>query len=402
MSLKVGRFGIDVPVESVESVTVDGDVVRITGTITATSSGDLEAARRQLLGHVTSRWEPVVPVTWTENAALNGFYRVESGSVSTVPVSLAAKWYPFEVTVRRVAAAPRVESFVTGVARATGQWVVPTFWHGVPDVVKGYRAPESVTTVRRGPGGGVRFYRSSSYSAWNTSWAVTPANWYVGGCWITQGGRHVVGDQILNDPTDWQIGNSCMKVVSDGGNPTVVAPDATETAWGNLSADLVFGWWDGVSFAPVGNPVAIKVVANSTHECGITIRYEVDTGVHHTVPLDVTILVRTGDRMATFAATSPTSMQWGILAPFAATSITGGFRQTSNDVDGNRCVVLCANAHTLLTSDPARLYLTSAGKVLSGAFGHEVGGSSAIDPDRATDLRDQWFAVMSDTPRVVS
>ena len=80
MTLTIGRCGLDVTHDDVQSLDDTGTEVRISGWLKASSLADAKVLRQQLLGHVNNPDEPVVPVTWSTDSTLDGYYRVNSAS----------------------------------------------------------------------------------------------------------------------------------------------------------------------------------------------------------------------------------------------------------------------------------------------------------------------------------
>lgn len=87
----------------------------------------------------------------------------------------------------------------------------------------------------------------------------------------------------------------------------------------------------------------------------------------------------------------------------AGSDITGGRYQSSNDAtDGHRNVTLLPDAYSVHGTYTSVYHAAAA--VTSFPFGHglEITGSSAADPDRHTDLKDQYYAAHNVRQQIVA
>jgi hypothetical protein len=98
-----------------------GDRVVIRGSILAASLDELKARRQQLLGLEGDVDDPIVPVTWSTDSTLDGFYRVAGVSVEQIGPSSVPR-ATFSVTLEAISGntAPLVEIDASAVVRTNG------------------------------------------------------------------------------------------------------------------------------------------------------------------------------------------------------------------------------------------------------------------------------------------
>ena len=184
----------------------------------------------------------------------------------------------------------------------------------------------------------------------------------------------------------------------------MTGPGSTPGSWG-VAKEYDVGYFSGSFQSLAASTVQfVRVLKNEAQECVLRLVLGFTTASARPTYLNVDIQLKRGDRLARITLSSPSSQAWGIKtdASTAGTSITGGYVETSDDADTNRGVVVSASAFTTSLTGPSMLYLTSAGTVIDLGVGVEYGGTGSADPERETDLRDQYFAVMAEQQRVVA
>lgn len=122
MTMTIGRAGIDITLEDPESLSIRGDSISMANMgQMASSVADLLALRQQLLACATDADHPVIPVTWSEDSHLNGYYRVRGVDCTASPLLLAGGPLQWRVDLERVDqyAAPLFEIISQGNRRTT-------------------------------------------------------------------------------------------------------------------------------------------------------------------------------------------------------------------------------------------------------------------------------------------
>lgn len=427
MTLSIGRVGLDVAVDGLEGLEVDGDRLSIRGRLAASSTAAAKALRQQLDGYVADGGddEPIVPVVWTDDTTVSGYYRVRSAKVSTVPVSYAANWFPFQLELERVASysTPRVQIRSRGANRVgTPGGVTPVPWSAVPAAATAYGATVTALTpaTRTGPGGSVTFRGSSTQTYYDATatFVLPPANYYDAAATLKVGGYVVTGRQIpaADNLTNWELSNGLVKITPSASSTAtidVAGPKfATPSQWSAATAvqighqNAIWGWQP---VTPTGTymsgPKGITVVRNTPEEVVIRLATVWLVPVSsQSVAFDFELRLRRGSFFAEIYC-SGASTQFGLVldAASAATTIGAGegLLRTAA-VDGNRLVMLANTTATTRDNVNGKIWLTAAAATAGLAVGLELGGASAAAPNLNTDLRDQFFAAQADRQRVVT
>jgi hypothetical protein len=412
-SLTVGRFTVD----ATDKADITGsDQLSISGEITESTLAAAQARRQQCLGLIGDTDQPVVPFTYTEDSTLNGFYRVASGSVTTIPVSLVVFSFKFELRLTRVPnyTQPVIEICTSGPDRADKPGGVTSApWSAVPDDAQGYDQAGATTVykTRTGPGGSVKWYGAAAYSgpAYGRC-LIAPGDWYDMAATISVDGYPVQGRQIPGEGNeiDWIIGNGLIEVrgvgVSGGSGGSYLAdlfmPNNAGTGWGT-GYGLQFGWYDGSNFQNVYPAGSIYVVRNTPEECILGLRLSTHTAAtNDSYSVDLHLRLRRGAFYVECYFTSNITLKHGIKTnSVVSTAAFGGsnegMRASGDDGDGNRLV-----AFTTLTNTQdgnGRIYATTAAKKVNLGIGCERAGGSSVAPNRNTDLRDQYMVAASET-----
>lgn len=415
MTLSIGRCGLDVTCDEVESLDMDGRSVRLSGILYASSLADVKVLRQQLLGHVDNPDEPVVPVAWSEDSSIDGFYKVRSASVGTTAVSYAANWFPFSVDLERVhgtTIACIAEAIQTVALRTNSYGITTASWVALPFVqsftpltafIRNSSTTVAVQTARLGEstmytGDATALFPGSA----TMQIVIPPSEWYTGSCRVEVGSssRKAVGRDIVNDLTNWRISNGMIRVI---GNSTTGSQLDVQwhngTSWSaTKSFEVTYG---GAAYTGYGvAPRSVHILRNSPER--VTVRVMVNT-----VAIDLSI--RRGSRTVEVGVAlvdGISTLAHGVkrTSVEAATALTGGIRATSNDGDGNRYVIT-AGGSGAITNDlvNGRMYLSGTAAT-SWQFGisSEIGGSGAAALNTAQSQVYQYMAVWNETLRVVS
>lgn len=413
-TFQVGRVGLDVEITEVESWELTGDTVRVAGVLLAETIADAKALRQQLNGYVSNGDEEIVPVTWSEDSSVDGFYRVTGVSVGTVPASLVANWFTFSLDLERIGgfAGPLMETVIVGAVRTNVHAITSpnaVAVVGVPDDALEFHdtadpAAGDVFT-RTAAEGPVRLVKSDTYTRRQT-FALDPADWYIGAARIEIGSpyRTVVGQQIPAERDTWRLSNGLVRMRPNENGFGLSCFDGT--TW---SPETIFtGTVGGSSLGGTVLATSLRVLRNSPEECIIRLPVAIPSALAGalgvgTIRVDIDLAVRRGERTIRVFLASTEAEEFGVEAvnTTASTALTGGIRATSNDSNGDRFVL--ATPQTV-TND-----LTQGGFALSSpeatfayAVGFEVGGSGAATDDVAQQLAFQYHAAHSERVVVAS
>lgn len=406
MTLHVGRIrGL-----TLGSWRQSGNVVRIEGHILEPRE-ELEAKIFQL----NTLPGLLVPVIDTLQPDRTGLYQVEGASAN---LATPTRWRlrgRFTLQLARVASSPATvevrwegterddsESNVTG--RPLVAWPAGVAFQTIePDVTAATitRNHEDSTTIKAS-------WSDSAVLASDVAVMVVEANeWYDGGCKIewrdATGPWHVLNHTELPPnlaPADIRMDNGIIRWYGDG---QVDVYDG--------------GWYTMLGLSPLGVNEdsdasffihgTTSVLVNSGHRVALSHRGYNSEG--ETIDLEVGITrgqAFIDGRYTSNVATSVTLMAssntgaGGSFSPVAATSLTGGIHQTSNDAEGNRWVFMSPGD---LTKDTTNGWLDIDGT--SGTFGIGVNiggtGAGASSGNRVADVVEQYWGATSITERLL-
>lgn len=408
MTLKIGRVGIQVSVSRVDGWVTEGDRLNLSGYLHSDSVSEVDVLRQQLNGYVDNGDEEVVPVTWTTDSKVNGFYRVRRVQISTNPNLHFSNRFLFTVDLERVAgyAGPLMETVITGAVRTNSHSITNANAVGVvavPDDVLEFHdssdpAAASVFT-RTSVDGDVRCVKSATYSRYQY-FALAPADWYIGACSIELGSpyRTVVGQQIPSELDTWRLSNGLVRVRPHASGFGVSCFNGS--TW---DSEKVFrGTVAGSSLGGIALATGLRVLRNSPEECIIRLPVSIPSAILTgasvgSMRADIDIAVRRGERTVRLFLAATKSTTWGVecVTAEAATALTGGIRATSDDANGNRFVLSSPQA---VTNDLTQggFALTAGATTFSYAAGLELNGSSAATNDAAQALVYQYMAAHSE------
>ena len=416
MSFTIGRASL--PVDP-SSARWSGDQLTITGWISPTTANDTNhayALRQQLLGLVNNPDEQVFPCTFSVDPNWDGYYYVNSVNVAGDPGLMEIQGrMPYSIQLTRLAgygrplmevvalSAVRTNTFgiaapisvlVSSVTSAAG-YFLDTDFVGTLGV--------SGSNIQQPEGGGfvVPWLKAAPSAVAAGSYFVAPASYYNGACMfeVLYGStyRPVVGVQTPQAVGgNWRLSNGLVRCFPTG-TTNIQVEVWNGAAW--ESATFAATISAGASTVPLTGDATAGyytplVVRNAPDSVSIRLRNGVSA---------YTLSISRGSRLVTLSwavqgATADLGMKAGSAA--AATAITGGIRRTADDANGNRFVICSQGA---FTSDLVNggLYLTAAAASGAIGFGLEYDGTVAAPPNRATDLRDQFFGPSSTRHAVI-
>lgn len=424
VTLTIGRVSI---VQNPSQVELDGDRLDIAGWFFGTDLNNAKVLREQLLGLDGNEDEPDVPVTWTYDPKIDGYYTIKSVAVSHI-IGVAYEKFKFQyaATFERIGggfSAPLVEVSAALAVRTNGLGItVPIGAIGIPSA-SAFRYSRYfdgqidlflTSTPRVTATGDVIVTQAQAAGGFLTvGCTVLPADYYDGAVMIEQsvGGVFypVVGDQIGSVVGNLlRIGNGLIRATfHTDGALTIEIFDGT--VW---ESSTVFGIYRSAAnqWQATG---AWKVMRNDPAGCTIVTSVQ-SSGLGGERQEKLTINLERGRRMIEMSTDNlfypvfnsgdvDTSMQLRAASATAATAITGGIRQTSNNAQGHRWIMACPSA---VTTDlvNGRITIAAPGVPLVGQFGlgWEIDGSAAIAAWVAARVVDEFFAVTGTRQRVVA
>ena len=428
--LAVGRVfdGYDV---APSAMSWNGDQLSLSGPIyipVAASSrfALLTCVRDRVRSLVNSDDERHVPVTFTLDPALDGFYRPLSASISFEAYSPEAALGQWSMTLERLgrgalpqvevhsnyahidpsnalsATEANVEASATAIAISACPSTAYDAWNGFNPASGTARVAESGTlSMFETTFPGLPFTAIHRFS-------VAPADGYVGACSI-KGTYAGVADQLcLGDMAPARnglvISNGLVRAKITSAALTVEVYDSG--SWVTTSAT---GWTMVATSGTIGaNTIdlsaadTVAVLRNSPEACSVRVLAAATKELSATGRVWVDIGVMRGSMVVTVVPRCDRLVVWSLASAnaVAGTSINGGTRQTSNDGNGNRLLVVGAGD----TRNTANVGVSeSTNLTYSRAFGIgvELGGSGATGAASAQQVAYEWFMGRAESQRVV-
>lgn len=409
-----------------------GDTLSLSGFIRPTSltlqpTLDVITTRAQMLGYDDNPDQREIAVTWSRDAAVDGFYRVKSVDVGTeVRTRLAlGLTLPWKATLEKVAgyAAPLIEAKLSGAVRSnshgysTSSGTLFVFSPGS----NAYELQPQPATSGSLFGGfsaeGTPFMGTDAAYAGTTatSWRVSPANYNKTGCRLMTGSsgvastasatintaladwRIVTGRQVLNVPTSWALMNGQIRVIgSTTANVVEFFVQSYNSGWSVARAYRIT--FSGTTALPY-DPLDLTVLKVSQAETIIRLTAG-DTGSSPPSAVRTTIdmLIRRGCPWVELSIAG-TSNAWGVRrvtneAASSSLAAPGGIYGSSADLDSRLYFIVCPRAGTSDTTVGA-LRLTSAATTAQFA----IGVSSDSPPTPAIKA---FFGIVNVTQRIAA
>jgi hypothetical protein len=438
--LQIGRAfdGLDVDVSSARwsgsQLSLAGDLYL--GAVTAANrKGTAAAVRDRLLALIASRDEPTVPVVWSEDSSIDGWYRPLAASVDYTPASLNDGYAAWACDLELIDGLPQVEVLTTfGVINndesITNATLVASgsngLFTGIPsaaiDWFGGNITRQNQTgATRTADSGTVRILYGGITTLPATvvqSFTVEPADYYDGACSITGTyagvasqlclGRNMgptTGLVLSNGLVRAQLSSGALQVqVYDSGTWRTVGP-GTFTISAISSFGVGYTWtWDSAS--------QIVVLRNAPEQCTVRlIGTNASVGGFDAGRVWLDLTVQRGGRsvICTMRADNTGRVTVAPSSNTLADALTGGLRQRTNDANGNRYVLAGANGFwgndltvgSIAQSDDPGTAGNQYYSYATFAVGCELDGSSASGINSAQSVAYELFAGRSETQRIV-
>lgn len=433
--LTIGRAfdGIDVyPAElswSGESLTITGNVLIPTGTSNADDV--LAATRDRVAALVGNEDEEVVPVTYSVDSTIDGYYRVESAQIGYPLHTQVTNGAPFQVQLTRFGGGsmPQVELYTVQGARANSHSITTTTLSGSTDYYRQHVPAASVdfwcgvqstsVATRVTASGGLTSWTTMGLpSSFVSSYTVAPGDYYDGACEI----RTAYGSATSQLVTGRFAPRSFDGMILSNGLVRAFLHPSVDTAfelevydgsqWENLASGV--GWriehdyGGGSSHSWDLSTASVQILVNRPERCTIRLVMAEAATVAQFGRVWIDLTVRRGETHVGGTVRSDTMGSLGgvvALEPtssVAATALTGGVRASTTDLpEGNRAVWAIANGTPSLTGASGRLVQTTGNSITPFMVGFELGGSSSTDINNAQDILYQWYNTKTETQRVV-
>lgn len=413
MTIAIGRAGRDtgLTLNSPAYWNIDGDEVDCGGSLTASSYVRLVILRAQFTGLAANIDEPVVPVNWTGDATVDGYYEVAGAEVPMPPRGLAALKLDWRAKLRRVAAHPDIQSRMIGNRVKTNDGgvvkasTVP--WWACPDDATMDYIPDASSATRAGADGTARvWYRTDGTVLYNRTnrWQCLASDYYDAACRVElydgTGYYTLVGRRLPNTNVQvgWRITNGLVRASYGGGDGLLKVEHYVSGSW---SVSKIYKLTTGTGPTTIGAIRTVTVKQNSPEQVTVRLGFDQD---NTTTPAAVTVdlTLRRGalwvdgrmSRSAEIVAALATGMGIYRSTAEAATAHTNGVHATAADAAGGKYLLNTTNAKTNdLTQGGFRTGTTATD------FDFQVGYEppSAVSIDDFTRQTYAWLACLDES-----
>lgn len=419
-----------------------GDSVTVKGVISCDSITDALVVRRQLLGLAEEEDEDFIPVWWTADVSVAGFYRVRGVQVDMGKAALVSARFNFTVNLERVVSysSPSIELVRTGTLRTNSV--------GITACAATISLPRSVKAVG-GLGAGLDGYVYATATGDIVDYAVSgvtssftlpvpfycpPEDWYDGAATIyaapvptdtapsasaslnttLETWPVVVGRQLPNTPLGWMISNGIVRLfVGTGGASTLYLQGYSGGAWrggatGNAMGFLVVP--DGENGAGATVPLtatwkAMQILRNDPTEVRVRLLgYGPELG-DTGFGVNLTLSLRRGSAwIGAVLSTNPVGpgserLQRAVTEAATTTGMSGtGIKAAAADAVGDRYVLLSPKTFTADTA-VGKLTVAHASSSDPPTYPFAIGlaiGDTAGNPFAADGIINDYFCAAAD------
>ena len=409
-TVQFGRIGLDVSFANAitgyqETSTYDeGRQVTFSGLVKTSTLADTIALRTEL----PALSGQLVPVIWSFDSTLNGYYAISDVSIDASAASgsyVSGGLFGLTITAKLIGSDGDVEfqSKLVGTVLSNTKGVTDaesTPWHSPPVGAYGWTQVGSSPThySRTTSDGAIDMWHDISRST-SPTWSVDVADFYKGAVKVYTGGYLRQGLHTANVTSGWELSNGLVKVTPNGTNGRLDLEVYDGSQW---DTPMVVQFWS--SSSEIGNADAIAIIRNRPESCVIRLTrdaYAELGGGRWTIDLEL----RRGSRYISGYYTSHVATDLTVIygpqtagtgiTPTGASAAVAVLNNTT--VNGNRFVVGSANSAPQTSNTSVATVSTTAADFFIGA---EV-NYTASAPDRAQDLCLQHLGHISESVRVL-
>ena len=417
MALYIGRAGVDLAgAIEMSDYAFSGDQVDIAGDIHWSTLAGALAVRQQLLGHVDNPDEPVIPIRHSDDARLDGYYRVLGIDVDSVPMSLNTNVLNWSGTFQRIGSygAPEIEERLIQALRSNGHSLTGTSSYGeywpttaMEPVVDDANALVDIGANRTGDNSltfdALGFNEIATVGAQNRVFRVQipPASYYSGAPRLEYdigSGVYVplVGQQIPRGYEEsWRLTTDvCRWSMNSSGH--IVGEYYDTNTWQQVGI-----WYLYSSSAKT--VLGVTVLENSPTQVRLRFRLSVDgsTGVNNAYYVDMKVQ-RGWQRVEITTFIGPNYLATHVLRSTTTVACTDGtyyINRTASDGNGNRWAIGASQPLTRDTTNGG-ITLTSSAAVANYWIHLYDGGAAA--PTNPSSANACYYAATSLQRRVTS
>lgn len=391
-TVQVGRLTLreDRDITAKVNAQTGGITLALTGQ--QSSPGFTTAQVEQAMADIMASTSAIIPVSFTEKTALNGYYTVADWAASQSKyVADGANLIPWSVSLNLLGTDYEVdiESRLGGAQTRSNGYALSSGerWHSPPFGAYGYYAGASVPNIvtRTGADGTLTVYRAITFGAY-PRWGCPVGSYGLGRVRFLATGVERTGIAFKGDAANWELNNSLVRIkpLSSGGVLEISA--WTGAAWQAKNYDVL------ANAASLGVLTGISLIQNDYHR--VTIRLLKTVAALGRVTVDITL--RRGSRFAEIYIQSSSSttlkfMRSTTEAGTQAVNLTY-IRATAADGASNKYVMGSAGT---FTADAANGAISKAAVVaLDVMIGVEI--TAAPAGDVAADMYNQYLGTPSE------
>lgn len=403
-----------------------GDNVSIRGAIACDSPTEATVIRNQLLGLANNVDETFIPVRWTADPSIDGYYRVTGVSVPMHGSSLAHGRFDFTVNLTRVGSygSPHLETIYLNALRTNAVSVTAfAFDIALPtaaDAVLGYIPTANMYPVSAATGN----VDVSSLTGlddpfgYALEYHVPPADWYDGAATLylsttpaDQAGPGdidtfpvVTGRQIPNNPGGWVLSNGIIQLWTDLATSELRMQGWDGTRW-RASGVNDTGTKRFIVVPQAGSPAAtsiptwrtMRVLRNSPAEVVIRLTGDYDPAGAEPAGWLLDLSLKRGQPFVSAVLSQYVStgdaVQWAVATTEASTAMgSAGIRATASDGSGDRYVILTPQAIVTFDHTNGKIVVDAPliPAVYPAMFGLAI-SNPATGPLSTSGIRDAYF-----------
>jgi hypothetical protein len=396
--LTIGRLTLTESPESASKAAAGARTLSVAGQEASAALAASQAAARDRAEGLVAYDGQTVPVQFTANSHLNGWYQVSSPEVdeTTWVEQTAIRW---KCDLQRIGfdAEVEIESRLIGGNRSHASSAVAEIWHapsiGHDSYMVGATSPGYVS--RNATDGNVIVYRGLP-SGSNPRWGVTSENYLAGAASVTVNGVLRTGTTCSDTPASWQLSNGLIRVEPRTSTGTLLVTSYLTSSWGTPK---VFDLKRGTT--SLGPAQHVTILRNDP--CEVLIRLTWDHAPGRTT---ADLSLKRGSRfvgvyVTQYTASSPLRIDDTLGTGTVSNQLTGsGFiATTTSDGDGNQWVIGSAVACTAAGTFGLAANVTAQG--LPAYIGCVAGGASALAGDLASDVNAQYLGAPTETERMI-
>lgn len=396
MALNIGRLGvIDTDLIDPESVELragrrgEMPTLRIKGTLIAPTLAETLRQRDEIVGLREGR---LVPLTWDQDATLDGYYLVEGADADVVSL-LDKGVVDYSIDLQRLGGAADTwfQSKLIGTVRTNDHGlaaaeVLP--WLAIPAWGDWLIDQAGAVHTNAFVGNDVQVFYDVDLPARPLNWRVPPAYYYAGAATVKI--DSLVTDRLWTPtaPATWELTNGLLRVQG-----TTINADFTIAAYVGAAWESVKTWQHGYGAAPTWlagvASAQVQVIRNEPHV--VTLRLLcIDGNLQVTDWLDLTLRRGAHWLEVTHHRTTADELAQQTTTAEAVTAVTptgasavAAYRATANDADGNQ--LLSGVAKTIGSSAAGGEIVTSAtladGWFFAGVIPAGSGAAAPVDAD---------------------